>query len=173
VSPTPHPDTVSWAVRCAVITVSDTRTPETDRSGLLIQRLLREAGHITCAYVLVKDEPEQIRSQIEQLSQDTEAIIINGGTGIAPRDTTYDVIEQLLEKTLPGFGELFRMLSYAEIGSRAIASRAIAGVYRERLVFSVPGSSNAVRLAMETLILPELRHLVSQLQPERGQHQQQ
>ena len=94
---------------------------------------------------------------------DLDALIFNGGTGIAPRDTTYDAIEGRLEKTLPGFGEIFRAISYAEIGSRAIASRAIAGVYRGKLVFSVPGSSNAVKLALEKLILPELVHLVSQL----------
>lgn len=161
----PHPDAANWTVNCAVITVSDTRTPETDRSGQLIQQLLRAAGHSPSVYALVRDEPAEIRSQMLQLSQGVEVLIFNGGTGIAPRDTTYDAIEQLLEKTLPGFGELFRALSYAEIGSRAIASRAVAGVFRGKLVFSVPGSSNAVRLAMEKLILPELRHLVSQLHP--------
>ena len=159
----PHPDATNWPVECAVVTVSDTRTVETDRSGQLIQHLLREAGHSLSAYALVRDEPAQIQAQMERLSQTAEALIFNGGTGIAPRDTTYDAIEQRLEKTLPGFGELFRTLSYEEIGSRAIASRAVAGVYRGRLVFSIPGSSNAVRLAMEKLILPELRHLVSQL----------
>ena len=161
----PHPDAPGMRVSCAVITVSDTRTRETDRSGQLIQQLLSEAGHSIGFYTLVKDEPDQIRSQIQDLSDrlDLNALIISGGTGIAPRDTTYDAIESLLEKTLPGFGELFRFLSYQEIGSRAIASRAIAGVYRGKLVFSVPGSSNAVRLALEKLILPELVHLVSQL----------
>ena len=161
----PHPDAPGMRVSCAVITVSDTRTRETDRSGQLIQQLLSETGHSIGFYTLVKDEPDQIRSQIQDLSDrlDLNALIISGGTGIAPRDTTYDAIESLLEKTLPGFGELFRFLSYQEIGSRAIASRAIAGVYRGKLVFSVPGSSNAVRLALEKLILPELVHLVSQL----------
>ena len=161
----PHPDAPGMRVSCAVITVSDTRTRETDRSGQLIQQLLSEAGHSIGFYTLVKDEPDQIRSQIQDLSDrlDLNALIISGGTGIAPRDTTYDAIESLLEKILPGFGELFRFLSYQEIGSRAIASRAIAGVYRGKLVFSVPGSSNAVRLALEKLILPELVHLVSQL----------
>ncbi|MCC5610630.1 molybdenum cofactor biosynthesis protein MoaB, partial [Nostoc sp. CHAB 5834] len=96
-------------------------------------------------------------------SSNLDAVIFSGGTGIAPRDTTYDAIEKLLEKTLPGFGELFRFLSYQEIGSRAIASRAVAGVYQNKLIFSLPGSSNAVRLAMEKLILPELTHLVSQV----------
>ena len=163
---TPHPDTVAPAIHCAVITVSDTRTLETDRSGQLMQRLLHEAGHHVLAYTIVKDEPAQIQAALQQLSQKTalEAIIINGGTGIAPRDTTYDAIALLLEKTLPGFGELFRWLSYQEIGSRAIASRAIAGVFSGKLVFSVPGSTGAVTLAMQALILPELRHLVSQIQ---------
>jgi len=161
----PHPDAPGMTVSCAVITVSDTRTRDTDRSGQLIQQLLSEAGNTIGFYTLVKDEPDQIRSQVQTLSDrsDLDALIFNGGTGIAPRDTTYDAIEDLLEKTLPGFGEIFRALSYAEIGSRAIASRAIAGVYRGKLIFSVPGSSNAVKLALEKLILPELVHLVSQL----------
>ena len=161
----PHPDAPGMTVSCAVITVSDTRTRDTDRSGQLIQQLLSEAGNTIGFYTLVKDEPDQIRSQMQTLSDrsDLDALIFNGGTGIAPRDTTYDAIEDLLEKTLPGFGEIFRALSYAEIGSRAIASRAIAGVYRGKLIFSVPGSSNAVKLALEKLILPELVHLVSQL----------
>jgi molybdenum cofactor biosynthesis protein B len=90
-------------------------------------------------------------------------VIFNGGTGIAPRDTTYDTLEKLLEKTLPGFGEVFRFLSYQEIGSRAIASRAVAGIYQTKLIFSIPGSTGAVQLAVQQLILPELIHLVSQL----------
>lgn len=164
----PHPDSAKVAVCCAVITVSDTRTPETDKSGQRIQQLLVESGHRVEAYTILKDEPAEIQSHLQVLSQraDLDALIINGGTGIAPRDTTYDAIESLLEKTLPGFGELFRMLSYQEIGSRAIASRAIAGVFSRKLVFSLPGSTNAVTLAMEKLILPELRHLVSQLRKE-------
>lgn len=169
-SATPHPDAAEFSVNCAVITVSDTRTVETDRSGQAIQQLLTAAGHSIAAYTIVRDEPDQILAQLETLSQrsDLDALILNGGTGIAPRDTTYDAIERQLEKTLPGFGELFRWLSYQEIGSRAIASRAIAGVVRAKLVFSLPGSSNAVTLAMEKLILPELRHLVRQLQSGRG-----
>jgi molybdenum cofactor biosynthesis protein B len=151
-------------VTCAVITVSDTRTEETDKSGQLIKQLLADAKHTLAAYKIVKDEPIQIQEQLELLSQsDLDVVIFNGGTGIAPRDTTYDALEKLLEKTLPGFGELFRFLSYQEIGSRAIASRAVAGVYQAKLIFSVPGSSNAVRLAMEKLILPEVVHLVSQI----------
>ncbi len=152
-------------VTCAVITVSDTRSPETDRSGQLIKHLLVDNGHAVATYTILKDEPAQIRAQLEILGKrsDLDTVIFNGGTGIAPRDTTYDAIESLLEKTLPGFGELFRFLSYQEIGSRAIASRAIAGVYQSKLIFSLPGSTNAVQLAMQQLIMPELAHLVSQL----------
>lgn len=162
---TPHPDTPGRSVHCAVITVSDTRTPDTDRSGQLAQELLLQAGHTIAHYRLVKDEPDQIQTQLAELCQNPqlEGIILNGGTGIAPRDTTYDAVAALLEKQLPGFGELFRWLSYQEIGSRAMASRAIAGVYRGTLIFSLPGSSNAVRLALEKLVLPELVHLVGQL----------
>jgi molybdenum cofactor biosynthesis protein B len=161
----PHPDTTGMTVNCAVITVSDTRSPETDRSGQMIKQLLINAGHAVGAYTIVKDEPAQIQAQMQELSQrsNLDTVIFNGGTGIALRDTTYDAIEGLLEKILPGFGELFRWLSYQEIGSRAIASRAIAGVYQGKLVFSLPGSTNAVQLAMQQLILPELVHLVSQL----------
>ena len=150
---------------CAVITISDTRSPETDRSSQLIKQLLIDVGHLVGEYTILKDEPAQIRAQLEMLGKrsDLDAVIFNGGTGIAPRDTTYDAIESLLEKTLPGFGELFRFLSDQEIGSRAIASRAIAGVYQSKLIFSLPGSTNAVQLAMQQLILPELPHLVSQL----------
>ncbi|MBD1893434.1 MULTISPECIES: MogA/MoaB family molybdenum cofactor biosynthesis protein [unclassified Coleofasciculus] len=162
----PHPDPERMTVTCAVITVSDTRSPETDKSGQLIKQLLRDAGHAVSEYAILKDEPKQIRAHLQALAQrpDLDALIFNGGTGIAPRDTTYDALESLLSKILPGFGELFRFLSYQEIGSRAIASRAVAGVYQTKLVFSIPGSTNAVKLAIQQLILPELVHLVSQLQ---------
>lgn len=161
----PHPDSPGVSISCAIITISDTRTKETDKSGNLIEQLLGDANHTVGYYAIIKDEPSQIQEQIEILRQNREisAIILNGGTGIAPRDTTYDAIEKLLEKTLPGFGELFRFLSYQEIGSRAMASRAVAGVYKNKLIFSLPGSSNAVKLGMEKLILPELVHLVGQL----------
>ncbi|AUT02186.1 molybdenum cofactor biosynthesis protein [Nostoc sp. CENA543] len=161
----PHPNTPGMTVTCAVVTVSDTRTPDTDKSGQIIQQLLIDADHTVGAYTIIPDEPAQIQQQIELLSKkaNLDAVIFNGGTGIAPRDTTYDAIEKLLEKTLPGFGELFRFLSYQEIGSRAIASRAVAGVYQDKIIFSLPGSSNAVRLGMEKLILPEITHLVSQI----------
>lgn len=161
----PHPDSDRRAVRCGVITVSDTRWPDTDQSGQLIRLLLTAAGHEDAYYAVVRDEPEAIARLLDSLTKEKlEALIFNGGTGIAPRDHTYDVVESRLEKTLVGFGEIFRQLSYAEIGSRAIASRAVAGTYRGMILFSIPGSSGAVRLAMEKLIVPELRHLVSQLQ---------
>ncbi|MGF1490541.1 MAG: molybdenum cofactor biosynthesis protein B [Prochloraceae cyanobacterium] len=164
----PHPDLKARSISCAVITVSDTRTLATDRSGKSISQLLEAAGHEIKYYSIVKDEPEQIKEVLLHLSslKDLEALIFNGGTGIAPRDTTYDAISSLLEKTLPGFGELFRFLSYQEIGSRAIASRSVAGIYAGKLVFSLPGSTNAVKLALSKLILPELVHLVRQLKGE-------
>ncbi|ASC71736.1 Molybdenum cofactor biosynthesis protein B [Halomicronema hongdechloris C2206] len=154
------------SVGCGVITASDTRTPETDSSGQLIQDRLTTAGHRVGSYHLVADEPEQIRPLVLSLAQrpDLQVLIITGGTGIAPRDVTYDAIATLITKTLPGFGELFRYLSYLEIGSRAMASRAVAGVCENTLIFSLPGSTKAVRLAMDELILPELRHLTSLLQ---------
>lgn len=158
----PHPDEQGISIGCSVITVSDTRSPETDRSGQLIQRLLLSVNYPVLVYAIVRDEPQQIQAQLTQLCDrsDLNVVIFNGGTGIAPRDTTYDTLARLLEKTLPGFGELFRFLSYQEIGSRAMASRATAGIYHHKLIFSLPGSSGAVKLAMEKLILPEIAHLV-------------
>ncbi|NJK50093.1 MogA/MoaB family molybdenum cofactor biosynthesis protein [Candidatus Gracilibacteria bacterium] len=161
----PHRDRDFIVINCAVITVSDTRTLETDKSGQLIKSFLQQAGHRVGEHIIIPDEPTQIEQQLIQLCDrpDLNALVFNGGTGIAPRDTTYDALSGLLEKTLPGFGEIFRYLSYQEIGSRAIASRAIAGVYHRKLVFSLPGSSGAVKLALEKLILPELIHLVQLL----------
>jgi molybdopterin adenylyltransferase len=165
----PHADRVKIAIDCAVITVSDTRTAATDTSGGIIRELLMTAGHRVDPIEIIPDEATLIAATLDRIAAQTSPIIrvviFNGGTGIAPRDTTYDAIASLLTKTLPGFGELFRSLSYAEIGSRAMTSRAIAGVYHNLLVFSVPGSSNAVRLAMEKLILPELIHLTGLIQP--------
>ncbi len=151
-------------VPVAVVTVSDTRTPATDESGQLIRQLVETAGHRVVGYRLVKDEPEQVRQALEELA-DSEArlIIFNGGTGISQRDRTYDVISKVLEKPLPGFGELFRLLSYQEVGAAAMLSRATAGVYKGKVVFSTPGSPNAVRLALEKLILPEIQHLAWEL----------
>lgn len=162
----PHADTTPTSVLCALITVSDTRDEATDKSGQLMQSHLTKAGHTISYYQIVKDEPEQISRLVTALTSqsDVQAILLNGGTGIAVRDTTFDAIAPLLEKELPGFGELFRHLSYAEIGSRAIASRATAGIRDRTLIFSLPGSTKAVKLALEKLILPELRHLTSLLQ---------
>ena len=155
-------------VGCAIITVSDTRDERTDKSGQLIRSLLEENGHKIVHYRIVKDSPLQIKGELAILveSSNCQAIILNGGTGIAPRDTTYDTLDQLLEKRLDGFGELFRYLSYQEIGSGAIMSRAVAGTYRGRIVISVPGSSGAVKLAMEKLVLPELGHMVGTVSPQ-------
>jgi molybdenum cofactor biosynthesis protein B len=147
-------------VTCGVLTVSDSRTEEDDTSGQLIQRLLREAGHEIKLYRIVKDEPHLIAGVLESAPEATQAIICNGGTGLAKRDSTYEAISRLLEKEISGFGELFRMLSYEQIGAAAILSRATAGVAGGRIVFSLPGSTGAVELAMTKLILPELRHMV-------------
>jgi len=127
--------------------------------------LLTVAGHEIADYAIVKDEPAQIRAQLEQWTTvgQIDAILSNGGTGIANRDTTYDVIAGLLEKRLDGFGELFRMISYQEIGAAAMMSRAVAGVYRRRVIVAMPGSTNAVTVAMERLIVPELAHMVYEL----------
>jgi molybdopterin adenylyltransferase len=162
----PHPDRGHITINCAVITVSDTRTPTTDISGGLIQQLLEAAGHQIGSYQIIPDEPTQILAQLDRLTSlqpPIQAIVLNGGTGISPRDTTYDAIAHALTKTLPGFGEIFRYLSYQDIGARSIASRAIAGTYQHFLVFSLPGSRGAVQLGMEKLILPELVHLVTQM----------
>lgn len=147
-------------VRCGILTVSDTRTEETDTSGALIRDLLESAGFEVVAYRIVPDEPDEIGEAVDAFCEQSEAVLISGGTGISRRDTTIEVVSGRLEKTLPGFGEIFRMLSYEEIGAAAMLSRATAGLYRDTLVFSMPGSSNAVRLAMEKLIVPELHHLV-------------
>jgi molybdopterin adenylyltransferase len=153
------------SVGCMVVTCSDTRTPETDTSGQLIQKLLKEQGHTVAAYHVVKDEPAQITQRIAEgtANDAVQAIIINGGTGISRRDSTFEAVDALLEKRLDGFGEVFRYLTYQEIGSPAIMSRATAGIIKGRVLFSTPGSENAVRLAMEKLILPELGHLVKEL----------
>jgi molybdopterin adenylyltransferase len=157
-----HRERAPESVGCAIITVSDTRTAATDRSGQIMRERLEAAGHRIVGYEIVKDEPEQINRVIDHYTSVTEcqALLFNGGTGIARRDTTFDVISGRLEKTLPGFGELFRMLSYDEIGAAAMLSRATAGVLNGRLIFSTPGSSNAVALAMDKLIAGELAHLV-------------
>jgi molybdenum cofactor biosynthesis protein B len=150
------------AVRAAVITISDTRTRDTDKSGALIIQRLESAGHRVIRYEILPDEPDQIRELVASLatSGEIQVVLTNGGTGIAPRDGTFEAISGLLTKQLPGFGEIFRMLSWDEVGPAAMLSRAIGGLIGQTLVFSMPGSSNAVALAMDKLIVPELAHLV-------------
>lgn len=151
-------------ISLAVVTVSDTRTPETDTSGQLLHSLAEAAGHVVVDYRIVPDEPEDVQRALDEFAAGLAQIIVfNGGTGISRRDRTFDVISKALEKTLPGFGELFRMLSYEEVGAAAMLSRATAGVYRGSVVVSMPGSPNAVRTAMEKLILPEIQHLAWEL----------
>lgn len=152
-------------VRCLVITCSDTRTEENDTSGRLIMNLLKEHGHDVAGYHIVRDEPARITDTIAAnlANHEVQAVIVNGGTGISRRDSTFEAVNALLEKRLDGFGEIFRYLTYQEIGSPAIMSRATAGIVKGRVLFSTPGSENAVRLAMEKLIIPELGHLVREL----------
>ncbi|WP_226035441.1 MogA/MoaB family molybdenum cofactor biosynthesis protein [Aquibacillus saliphilus] len=154
------------SINCKVITVSDTRTEETDKSGQLIKQLLIEQEHLIVDYVIVCDELKEIEAAITKAVNDSkvEAVILNGGTGIANRDVTIEVVQSLTKKEIPGFGEIFRMLSYQhDIGSAAILSRAFAGVTNKTVLFSIPGSSGAVRLAMNELILPEIGHIVMEI----------
>jgi len=148
-----------------VITCSDTRTRETDASGPAIMDLLKARGHRVAFYHLVKDDPGAITDLIEQGARDpqVQVIIINGGTGISRRDSTFEAVDRLLEKRLDGFGEIFRYLSFKDIGPAAIMSRATAGLYQNKIIISLPGSENAVRLAMEQLVLSELGHMVHEM----------
>jgi len=150
-------------IRCWVITVSDTRTEASDASGRLMRDLLEGHGHTVSRYRLVRDEPREITALLQAGGEDpqVDALLLNGGTGISRRDRTYEAVVALLEKRLDGFGELFRYLSYQEIGPAAILSRAVAGVYRGKVIVSLPGSEDAVRLGMEKLVLPELGHMVA------------
>ncbi len=149
-------------VRCAVITVSDTRTAKTDTGGQTVVELLRAAGHEVVDRQIIPDEPEQMRCLLTILQDraDVDAILLTGGTGIGSRDQTFETVASLMDKPLPGYGELFRMLSYGEIGAAAMLSRALGGLIGRTVVLTMPGSRAAVRLAMEKLILPELGHLV-------------
>lgn len=151
-------------VRCFVVTVSDTRTEATDASGRAIVELLGAAGHEIAGRAIVKDEPDLVRDTIERqlANPSVQAIITTGGTGITSRDRTYEAVSGVLQKRLDGFGELFRMLSYEQIGSAAMMSRACAGLVAGHIVICLPGSEKAVRLAMERLVIPELGHLVQQ-----------
>ncbi|PDM41618.1 MULTISPECIES: MogA/MoaB family molybdenum cofactor biosynthesis protein [unclassified Geobacillus] len=165
-SVTEHKKEAPHIVRCKVITISDTRTKDTDKSGKLMMDLLKEAGHEVVSYEIVKDEKEAIREAILRGCEQTniDVVLTNGGTGIAKRDVTIETVKEIIEKEIVGFGELFRMLSYTEdIGSAAILSRAIAGVANDTAIFSTPGSSGAVRLAMTKLILPELGHVMREI----------
>lgn len=148
------------AVAIAVVTVSDSRTPETDVNAHYLRQQITTVGHKVIAYRLIKDEAEQVTAVLDELVHTPAHIILfNGGTGIAHRDTTFDVVDRLLQKRLPGFGELFRMFSYEQVGAAAMLSRATAGVYRGKIIISTPGSPAAVQLAWEKLIAPELAHL--------------
>ena len=160
-----HKSYAPTSVGCYVLTVSDTRTPETDTSGRAIRELLEGAGHVVTGHEIVRDEPVQVTAVVTASLDDdrTQVIITTGGTGITSRDGTFEAVDRLLEKRLDGFGELFRMLSFEEIGSAAMMSRATAGTARGKAIFVLPGSQNAVRLAMTRLILPELPHVVQQV----------
>ena len=156
------------SVRATVIVVSDTRTLDTDGGGRLIEELLEGAGHEVLLRQIVRDELESIKmAACDAIGGDAEAVILTGGSGVTARDVTPEAIAPLLTKELPGFGEVFRVLSYNEIGAATMLSRAFAGVAGRTLVFVLPGSTNAVQLAMEKLILPEIAHLVRELRPER------
>ena len=158
-------------VRCFVLTVSDTRTLETDQGGALIVSLLERAGHIVIGRELVSDTTAAIESTVRAAvyhRDEPEVIIVTGGSGIGPRDVTPEALKGLLTKELPGFGEVFRMLSWQEIGAATMLSRAFSGVLGRTLLFALPGSPNAIQLAMEKLIIPELGHLVREVRPERS-----
>jgi molybdopterin adenylyltransferase len=160
-----HKATSPATVRCYVLTISDTRQAANDTSGLAIAELLEGSGHEVAGRSIVRDDPEAIRSVLQDQLDGSSAhvIITTGGTGITSRDSTYEVVSNLLEKRLEGFGEIFRMLSFHEIGPSAMLSRACAGTAQGKIIVSLPGSENAVRLAMNKLLLPELGHLVREL----------
>jgi molybdopterin adenylyltransferase len=159
-----HKQQAPRSIRCFVVTISDTRTQATDTGGRAIVEMLESAGHAVLGKAIVPDDAALVRSTVERQlgSIQVDVVITTGGTGITSRDTTFEAVDSLLEKRLDGFGELFRMLSYQQIGSAAMMSRATAGLVAGRIVVALPGSEGAVRLAMEKLILPELGHLVQQ-----------
>ena len=146
-------------VTVGVVTVSDTRTHDDDPNGSWLRERIAAAGAVPSGYRVVRDEPAEVRAAVDQLVGEARVVVVNGGTGISQRDTTYDTLAGMLEKQLPGFGELFRMLSYEQVGSAAMLSRATAGTYRGAVLVSVPGSPKAVALAWEKLLEPELAHL--------------
>ena len=147
-------------VPIAVVTVSDSRRPDTDLNGQYLRRAIEDAGHQLVDYRVIPDDPERLAEVLDELAEGPSRVLLfNGGTGISKRDNTYDLLASRLEKTLPGFGELFRMLSWEQVGAAAMLSRATAGTYRDTVVISTPGSPKAVRLAWEALIEPEMAHL--------------
>ncbi|SFS48787.1 molybdenum cofactor biosynthesis protein B [Paenibacillus sp. 453mf] len=161
-----HRNEAPETVQCMVITVSDTRTKDTDTGGQLMQQLLRDAGYTVVDDIIIPDDTPTIQSVIHQavIRDDIEAILLTGGTGISPRDNTYEAVHSLLDKELPGFGEIFRYLSFAEdIGTAAILSRAVAGVIGSKAIFSMPGSTGAVKLAITRIIAPELGHVMREI----------
>ena len=164
-TPREHKAQAPRSVGCWVLTVSDTKVLETDTSGALIRELLNAAGHPVVGFTIVRDEPADVQRVVREACGDdrVQAVIVTGGTGITSRDATFEAIETLLDKRLPGFGELFRMLSYQEVGAAAMLSRAQGGVVQGRVLFSLPGSPNACRLALEKLIIPELPHLIREV----------
>ncbi len=163
--PREHKAHAPRSIGCFVLTISDSKTPETDTSGALIREMLAKAGHSLVGHAIVKDEPAQVTAVVREGCADPalQAFILTGGTGVTSRDATFEAVEALLDKRLTGFGELFRMLSYQEIGAAAMLSRAQAGAVKGRALFSLPGSPNACRLALEKLILPELGHLIREI----------
>ena len=164
-APASHRAYAPKSVSACVLTVSDSRTLDTDTSGKLIQEKLESQGHAVLERGIVQDEPEAIRREVLRAvtRPEVDVVVVTGGTGVSARDVTPETGEPLLEKILHGYGELFRMLSFEEIGASALLSRALAGTVRGKVVFVTPGSSGAVRLAMDRLILPEVCHLVGQL----------
>ena len=164
-TPEEHKATAPTSVGCFVLTVSDTRTPQNDTGGNVIRELLSGAGHTVVGSTIVRDEPADVTRVVREASADTrvQVVILTGGTGITSRDSTFEAVEALLDKRLPGFGELFRVLSYEQVGPAAMLSRAQMGIHARRIVVSLPGSPNACRLALEKLLLPELGHLVREV----------
>jgi molybdopterin adenylyltransferase len=164
-TPDEHKATAPTSVGCFVLTVSDTKTPETDTSGTVIRELLAGGGHTVVGSAIVRDEPADVTRVVREACADArvKVVILTGGTGITSRDSTFEAVSALLDKTLPGFGELFRVLSFQDVGAAAMLSRAQMGIHALRIVVSLPGSPNACRLALEKLLLPELGHLVREV----------
>jgi molybdenum cofactor biosynthesis protein B len=164
-TPAEHKATAPASVGCFVLTVSDTRTPDNDTGGAVIRERLGGAGHAVVGSAIVRDEPGDVTRTVREACADprVQVVILTGGTGITSRDSTFEAVEALLDKRLPGFGELFRVLSYEQVGAAAMLSRAQMGIHARRIVVSLPGSPDACRLALDTLLLPELGHLVREV----------